>query len=255
MKFRSFYRVFFLKNIKLFPNALKIALCGSLLLTSLLTQTAKAQAAIEDIEQLRQKVAQFISGEYQQTKATKIDVLVGKHDSRLRLARCEHALVFNLQDTSGSGGNVNVQVNCTAGSRWTILVPAVATVFRPMAIAGRNLQKGDVVGRDDLNTEARDMSQYRQGFLLMADDIVGKEVRYPITKGDAIRTSALGPPLVIKRGDEVTIESAGGAIQVVTNGTALNDGRIGQQIRVKNNQSERIVNAKVIGSGKVQSIL
>jgi flagella basal body P-ring formation protein FlgA len=65
----------------------------------------------------------------------------------------------------------------------------------------------------------------------------------------------LDAPLVIKRGDTVSMEANIGGITVKTSGTAISDGRIGQQIRVKNNQSARVINAKVIGSGQVQSVL
>ena len=99
------------------------------------------------------------------------------------------------------------------------------------------------------------MSQYRQGYSINIDDIVGKEVKYTINKGDAFRTSMLDAPLAIKRGDEVVMEASIGSIRVSSNGTAISDGRIGQQIRVKNNQSERVINARVVGPGKVASIL
>ena len=124
-----------------------------------------------------------------------------------------------------------------------------------MAVAGRNLVRGEQISAADVALEVREVSQYRQGFVLVAEDIVGKEVKYAVTKGEAFRTSVLNSPLMIKRGDEVSVEAVAGSIRVVTNGTAVSDGRMGQQIRVKNNQSERIVNARVVGPGKVQSIL
>ena len=252
MKFRSFYRIFFFKGVAKNANALKYFAPFLFTLTAL---SVNAQAGIENIEQLRQSVAQFLTDEYRQSNADKTEIKVGALDSRLRLAQCDQSIDMALQDPTGNGGNVNVQVACRGSSRWTILVPSQATVFRPMAVASRNLQRGEMINEGDVSVESMEVTQYRQGFATQAEDIIGKEVKYAVTKGDAFRTSSLNAPMAIKRGDEVTVEAYAGSIRVVTNATAVSDGRIGQQIRVKNTQSARIVNAKVIGPGKVQSIL
>lgn len=262
MNFRSFYSIFFFRRDG-FLRHLTLLLKWALMSSSLCVTIAQAQAPnngrIENILQLRQKVSEFLASEYQSLQASKVEIKIGALDSRLRLAACDETLAFNLLDTNGNGGNVNVQVVCnraaTASGRWTILVPALATVFRPVAIAGRPLQRGEQISAADVTTEIRDMSQYRQGYALEPELVVGKEVKYPLAKGEAFRTSVLGAPLVIKRGEEVSIEATLGAISVVTNGTATGDGRMGQQIRVKNNQSERIINARVVGPGKVQGLL
>jgi flagellar basal body P-ring formation protein FlgA len=264
MNFRSFYSIFFFARDKdnkgSWRHALRMLACGWLMLTANAQAQANADSVkIENISQLRQDVVQFLTAEYQSLQADKVEVKVGALDARLRLAACNETLAFNLLDTTGNGGNVNVQVVCnranTASGRWTILVPTFVTVFRPVATAGRALQRGEPITAADVVTEVRDMGQYRQGFALESELVIGKEAKYPIAKGEAFRTSALGAPLVIKRGEEVSIEATVGAISVVTNGTATGDGRLGQQIRVKNNQSERIINARVVGPGKVQSLM
>ncbi len=263
MNFRSFYSIFFFRRDeslrRLLPHLKWLLLSTSLLASFVHAQSADEGTRIENIGQLREKVTQFLDNEYQTLQASKVQIKVGTLDPRLRLAVCSETLAFNLLDTSGNGGNVNVQVVCnraaTASGRWTILVPALATVFRPVAIAGRSLQRGEQIAAADVTTEIRDMSQYRQGFALQPELIIGKEAKYPVAKGEAFRTSALASPLVIKRGDEVSIQATVGAISVVTNGTATGDGRLGQQIRVKNNQSERVINARVVGPGQVQSLM
>ncbi len=255
MKFRSFYRIFFFKKsakpLKQIFSSLGLA---SIVVVGL-SQSANAQAPIESIEGIRSKVAQFLTDEYSQTNAEKVEVRVGNLDSRLRLTKCSQDLNLNLKDSSKTGGNINVQVICSGGSTWTILVPAQAKVYRTVAVAGRNLQRGDLVSAADLSSEIKDVGDLRLGFALTPEAIIGKEIKFAVNKGEAFRNSALDAPLVIKRGDTVSMESSAGGISVKTSATAVSDGRIGQQIRVKNNQSARIVSAKVVEAGKVQSIL
>lgn len=255
MRFRSFYRIFFLKETgKLIKHGINKALWLGVSMLCL-SQSANAQALIENITQIQSQVAQFLTDEYLKTKAVKVEVKVGNLDKRLRLAKCDQSLGLNLKDPLNSGGNINVQVSCKGGSSWTILVPAQAKVYRSVAVASRILQRGDVVTESDLAQEIKDVSEYRLGFALSPDAIVGKEIKFNVNKGEVFRNSALDAPLVIKRGDSVNMEAAVGGISVTSNGTAITDGRIGQQIRVKNNQSARVINARVVAAGKVESLM
>jgi flagella basal body P-ring formation protein FlgA len=52
----------------------------------------------------------------------------------------------------------------------------------------------------------------------------------------------------------IDLEAQAGSIKVSTSGTALTDGRLGQKIRIKNNQSDRIVTGTVVASGKVSTL-
>ncbi|MCB5162844.1 flagellar basal body P-ring formation chaperone FlgA [Marinomonas algarum] len=58
------------------------------------------------------------------------------------------------------------------------------------------------------------------------------------------------PNLIIK-GDAILITASSGNIVVKMNGVALENGTAGQQIRVKNTSSDRIVYAKVVSSSEV----
>jgi flagella basal body P-ring formation protein FlgA len=259
MDFRRCYRIFFFAQAPLklrarASNLLTISLSclGAGLLC--LGQSAKAQAPLEDIEQISRAAAQFLAEQYSGTNTEKVEIKLGNLDQRLRLNHCGQDLAFALKDAANNGGNINVQVSCSGPSSWTILVPAQARVYRKVAVAGRNLKAGDAITAADLTQETKDVGDYRFGFVLSAEDIVGKELKYPLNKGEVFRNSALAAPLLIKRGDSVSIESAAGDIRVRTLGTAASDGRLGQQIRIKNNQSARIVNARVTGAGTVQSL-
>lgn len=254
MKIRSFSRAFFLTHGEISQGIIKNLGNLILVLLSFNPQHAKAQQ-IESIDQLHSTITQFLIAEYRNTNASKVDVKVGALDTRLRLEKCDQALTLNLQDPSNNGGNINVKVACRGSSHWSILVPVQAIVFRPMAVASRNLQRGELISDADVSVEVLDVSQYQQNYANGPEDVIGKELKYPVNKGDAFRNSVLDTQLAIKRGDVVSVVAMAGSIRVTTKGTAVSNGRVGQQIRVKNNQSERILSATVIGPGEVQSIL
>ncbi len=58
-------------------------------------------------------------------------------------------------------------------------------------------------------------------------------------------------PILIKRGDAVTITAEGDGLSVKMPGVAMSDGRRGEQIRIKNNNSAKIVDAQVTEPGEV----
>ena len=62
-------------------------------------------------------------------------------------------------------------------------------------------------------------------------------------------------PIAIKRGDTVIVEAQTGTIMVSTQAVALANGRIGEQINVRNLQSERIVRIEIMGPGRGRVIL
>ena len=63
----------------------------------------------------------------------------------------------------------------------------------------------------------------------------------------------LDSPQLIAKDDTVMITSQSSIMSVSTLGTALQNGKKGRQIRVKNNRSGKIIKAYVTGIGKVST--
>jgi flagella basal body P-ring formation protein FlgA len=70
-----------------------------------------------------------------------------------------------------------------------------------------------------------------------------------------VRSSHIKAPQVVRRGDRVILEASTAGISVVTTGTALANGKVGEQIQVRNEKSARVVDAEIIGPGKARVAL
>ena len=57
---------------------------------------------------------------------------------------------------------------------------------------------------------------------------------------------------VISKGDQVVITARSGTLSVRMPGEALSNGRMAEQIRVKNLNSRRVIKAQVIAPGQVE---
>jgi flagella basal body P-ring formation protein FlgA len=84
------------------------------------------------------------------------------------------------------------------------------------------------------------------------DLVIGMELKYPLTTGSAFSLDSLTRPLLVQRGDLVQLVAESKNLRIRQQGEALQDGALGKVINVRNNSSEMIVQAEVIGSGKVK---
>lgn len=223
-----------------------LALCGLASLVSAQTQ---------DLAEILTSVETYLQEHYQATQAVKVEITLGKLDSRLQLSQCESPLNMKLNDPGNLGGNQTVHTRCDGASPWSIYVPAQIALYRQLPVASRNLERGDIVTQADVVIEVVNISQMRQGQLEESALVIGQEVKRPIGKGEPFRSAALDSPLVIKRGDPVVIELQAGSLVVTTHGTAMTNGRIGERIRVRNSQSDRIISVEVVEAGKVVTII
>jgi len=206
----------------------------------------------ENLTQLRQNVVKFLENYYESDDIKRLDIEVSRLDSRLRLTPCEQPLRMKLDDPELRGGNISVHTRCSAPRPWALYVPAQVDVYRPLPVASRSLGRGHRITEVDVVIELRNTGQLRRGFVTRADTALGQELTRPLNKGDAFRLGILTEPLAVERGDHVRLKAHTGAISVDTRGTAMDNGREGEQIRVRNNSSERVIKALVTGPGQVE---
>ncbi|HAA83692.1 MAG TPA: flagella basal body P-ring formation protein FlgA [Thermodesulfobacterium commune] len=70
-----------------------------------------------------------------------------------------------------------------------------------------------------------------------------------------LRKSFLNEPLLVKRGQEVLIIGKGRGFLVKTKGKALQDGRKGEVIKVRNLTSNKEVLGRVISTNEIEVML
>lgn len=67
--------------------------------------------------------------------------------------------------------------------------------------------------------------------------------------------AAEAAPPVIRRGDRVTLSARVGAVVASVEAESLQDGRVGDTVRVKNLQSGKVQPARVVSAGQVEVLL
>ena len=226
--------------------------------TLILTLFASVNISAEnhDLANIHSSVYDYLSLNFpENAQRHSVNISVNKFDSRLKLAKCDDALTHQLLNRDKNGGHVTVQTRCEGLQPWSVYVPAEVTIEELVAVAKTDILRGTLLTLAHLELQPKKSSGRSQTGATNLQALVGKQLKQSLRQGEKIRLSGLINPTTIKRGDFVSVVASSGTITVVTRGTAMSAGRVGEQIRVKNNKTERVIKGQIMAPGKVRVIL
>ncbi|MFV3305821.1 flagellar basal body P-ring formation chaperone FlgA [Pseudomonas sp. NY15181] len=180
------------------------------------------------------------------------EIEVARIDPRLRLVQCDKDLTQALESPAQPVGRVTVRVRCDGSSPWTVFVPATVKLFRQVVVTTQPLKRDHVIDAADISVVERDVGPLTQGYLTDPQRVIGLKLKRATVNDQVLAPVFLEQAEAIRKGDQVVIRARTSAINVVMPGEALSDGVPGQQIRVRNLRSQRIVKARVVEPGAVE---
>lgn len=121
----------------------------------------------------------------------------------------------------------------------------------PVAVAANNLERGQLLTRQDVQLKKRDISELRHPVLDPAK-VAGKELKRSLDRGEVIPGNRLEQPALVERGDGVTVLVQTGGLRLSAAGEARQDGKKGEVIRVRNSNSGEMLRCRVVAKGKVE---
>ena len=140
----------------------------------------------------------------------------------------------------------------SSGLRARAQVAARVIVYRPVVVAARDIRAGEVLTVDDVALEERNIDGMLGEPLFRIDSAVGRQLRGSLRSGSVITRNMLREPYAVRRGDVVQLTVAFGHVYVQAQGRALQSGRIGDSILVRNNRSGRTLRGVVVARGQVR---
>jgi flagella basal body P-ring formation protein FlgA len=110
---------------------------------------------------------------------------------------------------------------------------------------------GDIIAEDMLSdlpsNTARGVGAYAQTY----SAVIGKMARRTLLPGQAIPIAAVDNPRLVSNGGEVKLVFVDGGLSIVTTGSALQDGSVGELVKVRNDDSGVTVSGVVQPDGAV----
>ncbi|MFT6094538.1 MAG: flagella basal body P-ring formation protein FlgA [Pseudohongiellaceae bacterium] len=206
------------------------------------------------IAQITNEVEQFLedfhAGRLQPEH--RIEIIVGYIDPRLNLPGCPSSLQLELNGNQQGIGKLQVKASCAGDRPWTKYVAAEVNLFGNVLVATENIRRGTAIEERHMRLMETNIATLRRTPVADQDLVIGMELKYPLTTGSAFSLDSLTRPLLVQRGDLVQLVAESKNLRIRQQGEALQDGALGKVINVRNNSSEMIVQAEVIGSGKVK---
>lgn len=187
-------------------------------------------------------------------------------DPSMQVALSNHMLTLHLPATD-KGSQVAVKSiyhDPTTGHFTAIIVaPAGDPQAQHVRVTGRiyrtvqipvlanRIMPGDIIGKQDVDWIKVRASSLQNDTVVDIADLVGKTPTRTIAADQPVHIRDVRNPVLIQRGQLVTVYHQTPLMTLTVQGKALQNGSKGDVIRVKNTRSNTVIDAVVISSGRV----
>lgn len=202
-----------------------------------------------DNEQLMQQVSRQVMLEATSAHPDAlIDVKVAPLNARIQLESCDTPIVTPRGNRRY--GRIPVAVSCSK-PQWNVFMTATVRVQKAVVVAKAPLARGKLLSAADLTIRMTDLTELRQQFYEDATHLSGMQLKRPLQAGSVLYGSMVKVPIAVRRGDKVAIVARRGSVHISVPGESLENGMPGEQIRVRNHQSKKVVHVWVKSAGVV----
>ncbi|HIF9107949.1 TPA: flagellar basal body P-ring formation chaperone FlgA [Photobacterium damselae] len=216
-------------------------------LVSVIFSNNMSFAADIDLETIRHSAEAFVQTQITPPKEGELSIEAAQLDSRLRFSHCSEPLETSLSGKQEINNNATVLVRCNH-ENWQVYVPVRVQLLLPRVVASVPLGRGMVLSQNNLAVALIE-SRFQRGAIYQSPQaLFGAKVKRNVKIGEAVQANDI---CMVCRNDKVVISAGQPGLKIITQGTALSDGTLGEQIRVKNNRSNKIISAQVSAVGEV----
>lgn len=188
-------------------------------------------------------------------------------DSRIRLFGRNSGLIVPLDATIADIEFEQFSLN-SKRDRFTtvVLVPSGNSVPKKVSMSGmieevrdipvfnRSILPGEEITAADISWIEYPANRLNSRAIISTDQLVGMTVRRAVRPEKPINITEVMEPVAVEKGSVVTMVVRSGAILLTAAGQALENGSIGETIRILNSKSRLTVDAKVVSAGQVEIV-
>lgn len=212
------------------------------------------QISVDQAQEINSQLCQIV-GEYVKSKTTKADT------SRIvcNLNERQIALLAGAIDTPQCSGGSEpwtgqqkflVSFKTAKGREQFLVFTDVAQLVVPVVVAVRPVARGSVVTAADVEIRQLDLSAKGTSQRVAFDNteaVIGKEARQALQAGNVVFADQIQSPVLVKRGEVITVGAQSGGIRVRTSAKALQEGSQGELIQVESLDAKQRYDARVVG--------
>ena len=182
---------------------------------------------------------------------TRVEVLVGQLDPRLRLAPCERVEPY-LPNNTRLWGKSRIGLRCAQGSsHWNVFLPITVKAYGRALVSTTGITSGSVLKAGDLVEAEVDLAEDPMPAIVDASQAVGRAVGPALRSGQSLRVGHLKPRVWFAAGDTVKVLAVGPGFALEGEGQALSNGVEGQPARIRT-ESGRVLTGQPVGERRVE---
>ena len=177
---------------------------------------------------------------------------LGRLDSRLKLKSCPSDLEIGFTRPERDRGNTSLTIRCTGDTPWKLHLPVTVRLYDDVLVTRTPVSRGAAIDPEQLQTRKLEVSRIRGGYYRPGDPVDRLQARRSLPRGSALTAQTVEPRLAVRSGEQVTIRLSIRGLDIKSRGKALQSGPIGKVIRVRNEQSGRVVEGEIIAPGQIR---
>jgi flagella basal body P-ring formation protein FlgA len=183
------------------------------------------------------------------------EIEFGQREPKIHVAANEPATIDieGLSITKSTGrfvATLLIPANKTNAKRFRLTGRIHRLIQIP--VIGRRLNRGDIIQKNDIEWINLRERKLRRGYIQTEEEIIGMAARRYIAAKTPLTASHMQRPQLVKKGGIVNIALISGAMRLTTQGRSLENGSLGDTIRIKNIRTKKIIEAKVTGASSAK---
>ncbi len=135
-----------------------------------------------------------------------------------------------------------------------IVLPVSGRVMvkREIPVLMQHMEAGTTISKADLDWLTVPEERITTDVITDASVLIGQELKRPTDSGQFLRNRDIMPPRMVTRGSLVMMKIETPAMLITTQGRAMQDGALGDVIRITNTQSNRVIEGTVEAPGIIR---
>ncbi|MFB2679596.1 flagellar basal body P-ring formation chaperone FlgA [Shewanella mangrovisoli] len=213
---------------------------------------ANAEPVVPSISAISELAKALINEKISVPSNAKVEILPQTIDSRLLPSQCATPIRVELASDREISRNNTVKVSCDTPDLaypWQIFMSVRVDILFPVVVASETLAPGELISPTQVEIRYVDQNSLRGMQFSDTSQLSGVRVKRRVAKNFPIFANNL---CFVCKNDSVSIYVRSSNFVLKTVGEALQDGNIGDQIRVKNSSSNKELDAIVTAIGEVE---
>ncbi len=204
------------------------------------------QASTLTKERLEKAIEAYVRQNYPEVKIERVLL----NFKKMALPEGEYRLAIFTSSKTPSRLYLDMRIHSGGELLRRVHPTVLVTTYLKVPVAVRTIQRGQIIGPEDIRWERRalrgSLSRYPK-----IGEVIGAVAKRKIEAGRLLTRSAIELDYAVKKRRNVKIVYQKGAIRIELLGLALQNGRVGDIVRVKNLSSNKVLRCKVLQNGVV----